>query len=109
MLFRGFKFAEYVALSRSIAAERVPTEIPGRFTEPGNYLTFTSPDGCVDRVVRLLEDAALREAQMHANARYFDDWMAPENLARKLVDAVSQRGTWSDPVAERPLAAGARS
>lgn len=105
----GFKFAEYVALSRSIAAERVPTEIPGRFTEPGNYLTFTSPDGCVDRVVRLLEDAALREAQMHANARYFEDWMAPENLARKLVDAVSQRGTWSDPVAERPLAAGARS
>ncbi|MCU0759998.1 MAG: glycosyltransferase [Steroidobacteraceae bacterium] len=106
----GFKFAEYVAMSRAIVAEPVDTEIPGRFTEPGNYLTFATPDACVDQVVRLLADPALRESQMRANARYFECWMQPERLARKLVDAVAERAPWSEGVAEeRPLAAALRS
>lgn len=102
----GYKFAEYVALSRAIVAEPVATEIPGRFAEPRNYLTFTSPHSCVDRVVRLLDDATLRESQMHANARYFDTWMEPERLARKLVDAVMERAPWSEPAADEALAVG---
>lgn len=105
----GFKFAEYVALSRCIVAEPVDTEIPGPFSEPANYLTFSTPDACVDQVVRLLGDPGLRERQMSANARYFESWMEPERLARKLVDAVSQRAPWSEGRAEQPLAVAMRS
>lgn len=102
----GFKFAEYVAMSRAIVAEPVATEIPGRFAEPRNYLTFGSPLACVDQVVRLLEDATLREAQMQANARYFEAWMEPERLARKLVDAIMERAPWSEPAVDEAFAVG---
>jgi hypothetical protein len=92
----GFKFAEYVAMSRCIVAEPVATEIPGNFAEPRNYLTFASPAACVQRVLQLVDDPGLRAAQMQANWNYYQAWMDPERLARKLVDAVAERVPWAE-------------
>jgi len=103
----GFKFAEYVAMARCIVAEPVATEIPGNFSEPRNYLTFTSPAACVQRVLQLCDDRGLRAAQMQANRNYFQAWMEPERLARKLVDAVAQREPWTEGLGDdAPLVAG---
>ena len=96
----GFKFAEYVAMSRCIVAEPVATEIPGNFAEPRNYLTFATPSACVQRVLQLVDDRALRASQMQANRRYFQAWMEPERLARKLIDTVAERAAWVDAGAE---------
>ena len=105
----GFKFAEYVAMSRCIVAEPVVTEIPGNFAEPRNYLTFTSPEACVQRVLQLSGDRGLRAAQMQANRNYFEDWMEPERLARRLVDAVARREPWAEGFSDdEPLVAGLR-
>ena len=98
----GFKFAEYVAMSRCIVAEPVATEIPGRFAEPRNYLTFKSPTACVQRVLQLVDDPALRAVQMHANWNYYKAWMEPERLAHKLVDAVAARAPWVEEAADSP-------
>jgi hypothetical protein len=103
----GFKFAEYVAMSRSIVAEPVATEIPGNFSEPRNYLTFTSPAACVQRVLQLVDDRPLRAAQMQANWNYFRAWMEPERLARKLVDTVAERAAWVEPGVEDATLAAA--
>jgi len=96
----GFKFAEYVAMSRCIVAEPVATEIPGSFAEPRNYLTFSSPAACVNRVLQLVDDRLLRDAQMQANWNYFQSWMEPERLAGKVVDAVAERAPWAETVGD---------
>jgi hypothetical protein len=77
----GWKLAEYVGLSRSIVSEPLEYDVPGRFSAPDNYLGFRSPDSCVEQVSRLMDDAALRGAQMHANHQYYRRWMWPEAMA----------------------------
>jgi hypothetical protein len=103
----GFKFAEYVAMARSIVAEPVATEIPGSFAEPRNYLTFATPAACVQRVLQLVDDRALRAAQMQANRNYFEAWMEPQRLARKLIDTVAERAAWVEAGAEDAALAAA--
>jgi hypothetical protein len=77
----GWKLAEYVSLSRSIVSEPLEYAVPGTFAPPSHYLAFRSPESCVEQVSRLMDDAALRTAQMQANYEYYRRWMWPEALA----------------------------
>ena len=76
----GWKMAEYVASSRAIVSESVVTELPGGFSAGVNYLEFTTVDGFVAAVDRLLSDATLRLAMMRANWSYYHSWVRPDAL-----------------------------
>ena len=76
----GWKFAEYVALSRAIVSERLNYSVPGRLEEGVNYLEFASPQECVLQVQRLVEDRHLRLRMMIENARYYQKYLRPDSL-----------------------------
>lgn len=82
----GWKLAEYVGFSRAIVSERLHYAVPGEFRAPANYLEFDDAASCVEQVGRLLDDAALRAAQMQENWAYYTRWMRPDALARYVVD-----------------------
>jgi hypothetical protein len=87
----GWKLAEYVGLSRSIVSEPLEYQVPGTFAAPSHYLGFRSPENCVEQVSRLMDDAALRAAQMQANHDYYRRWMWPEALAEHVLGTMAGR------------------
>jgi hypothetical protein len=83
----GWKFAEYVALSRAIAAEPLRYELPGPIKAGENYLVFTKPEECVAVVARLLADADLRERMMARNGSYYVEHGAPDAVVGRVLHA----------------------
>jgi hypothetical protein len=81
----GFRLAEFVALSRAIVTEPLRYRVPGEFTEGANYLEYTSPDECVERVARLFDHPDERQALMERNWAYYQQWLRPDRLALRLV------------------------
>lgn len=83
----GWKFGEYVALSKAIASEPLVFEVPGPMAPGGNYLEFTTPESCVTAVVRLLADADLRARMMARNHGYYAEYGAPDALVGRILHA----------------------
>ncbi len=89
----GWKFGEYIAFSRAIAAERLRFELPGPIAPGKNYLEFDTVDGCVETVGRLLDDDTLRRQMMENNWRYYVEYGSPDAVvARVLHAALTRRG-----------------
>lgn len=88
----GGKFSEYVALSRAIVSEPLRYTVPGPFAPERNYLTFSNPDECVAQARRLAADEGLRRRLMLENHAYYEAWMRPDVLARRVVDTILERG-----------------
>lgn len=76
----GWKFAEYVALSKAIVSEKLMFEVPGDFAKDKNYLEFTTPEECVTQSLTLMEDPQLRYQMMINNARYYQSNLKPDCL-----------------------------
>ena len=76
----GWKLGEYVAFSKAIVSEKLRYAVPGAFAEGTHYLTFETPEECVERVGRLYTDHALRRSLMTNNARYYDAHVRPDAL-----------------------------
>lgn len=76
----GWKFAEYIAFSKAIIAETLNYELPGRIDDGVNYLSFKSPQGCVEAAARLYADHELRHRMMAANFRYYCGHLRPDAL-----------------------------
>jgi hypothetical protein len=85
----GWKLAEYVAMSKAIVTEPLKYGVPGGFGEPANYLTFSSPEECLEKVTMLIEDADLRGTLMTNNARYYADYARPDALVRHMLDTAA--------------------
>lgn len=90
----GWKFAEYLAMSRAIVSEHLYMRLPGSF-EPGrNYLEFEDAQSCVAAVRRLLGDADARARMMQANLDYYRAYARPDAMvATSLQTALSR--SWS--------------
>lgn len=90
----GWKLAEYVGLARAIVSEAVNYDVPGGFAAGSHYLSFRTPDECVQAVGRLVTDAELRARLMLNNARYYHAWLRPDALVlNSLLTALSVRRT----------------
>jgi hypothetical protein len=76
----GWKFAEYVACSRAILSEKLNYVVPGDFDNNRNYLEFNSPEECVEMADKLFSDRELRNEIMSNNARYYMQWLRPDNM-----------------------------
>lgn len=84
----GWKFAEYVCLSRAIVSERLAFEVPGPFAKAQNYLEFDSVDSCVEAVHQLVHDTEKMAAMMQANASYYQAYVRPDVLVRRCLEQV---------------------
>ena len=87
----GWKFGEYVALSRAIASEPLRFELPGPIAAGDNYLEFNSPEACVDAVQRLLDDEPLRRGMMERNWAYYLEYGAPQAMVGRVLLATLLR------------------
>jgi hypothetical protein len=76
----GWKFAEYVALSKAILSEKLNYEVPGDLREGVNYLQFSSPEDCVMKAKQLFSDRQLRNSLMINNAKYYQSYLRPDSL-----------------------------
>lgn len=83
----GWKLGEYVAASRAIVSEPLRHVVPGDFADGLNYLSFTTPDQCIDQVARLMANRAERESMMRRNQDYYQRYLKPESL---MLNALSQ-------------------
>jgi hypothetical protein len=87
----GWKFAEYVALSKAIVSEPLEFEPPGPMAPGENYLPFSTADACVAAVGRLLEDRDLRARMMARNRGYYLEHGAPDALVGRVLHAALAR------------------
>jgi len=76
----GWKFAEYVAFSKAIIAEKLTYELPGRIADGVNYLSFETPQGCVEAAIRLFSDTEFRRRMMAANFQYYHNHLRPDAM-----------------------------
>lgn len=79
----GWKFAEYLSMSRAIVAERLHMRLPGPMAAGVNYMEFANADECVAAVTALVEDKDRRTAMMRANQEYYRNWLRPDALVRQ--------------------------
>jgi hypothetical protein len=87
----GWKFAEYIAASKAIVTETLHYEVPGVFGENRNYLSFRTPEECVEAVDRLVRDERLRLSLMRNNRNYYRRHVRPDRLVlNSLMAAVGE-------------------
>lgn len=83
----GWKFSEYVSLSKAIVSEPLRTTLPGPLAAGLNYLAFEEPEDCVGQTLRLFEDDELRHSLMEANHLYYLAWGRPERIVWNAIQA----------------------
>lgn len=88
----GWKFAEYVALSKAIVSEPLEFELPGPMAPGENYLEFATPDECVSAVARLFGDRDLRARMMARNREYYLEHGAPDAIVARVLHAALAAG-----------------
>ncbi|RFA29189.1 hypothetical protein CAI21_10495 [Alkalilimnicola ehrlichii] len=76
----GWKFGEYVALSKAIVSEPLNYQVPGELSAGRHYLSFETPEQCVERVVELMENQARRHRMMANNFHYYHTYLRPDAL-----------------------------
>lgn len=81
----GWKFAEYVALSKAIVCEPLHFEVPGPMEAGANYLEFGTPAECASRVAELFEDSDLRGRMMARNADYYAEYGTPDAVVARVL------------------------
>jgi hypothetical protein len=83
----GWKFAEYVALSKAIVSEPLQYGLPGPIAAGENFLEFRTPDECVAAVGALMRDREARLRMMQANRRYHLEYGTPQAIVGRVLHA----------------------
>lgn len=76
----GWKFGEYVALSKAIVSEQLHSQTAGNIQKEVNYLAFETADECVEQVYKLRSNKELMANMMQANHDYYINHLAPDKL-----------------------------
>lgn len=76
----GWKAGEVVAAAGCLVAEPFPNSLPVPLIDGQNYLSFRSPDECVNACVRLTEDPSLAQAMRERNHAYYQQHTRPDRL-----------------------------
>jgi hypothetical protein len=83
----GWKFGEYVALSKAIVSEVLRFELPGPFAPGENYLAFRTAQACVDQVEELFGDDEARARMMRNNSEYYREYGSPHAVVARALHA----------------------
>jgi hypothetical protein len=84
----GAKLAEYVAFSKAIVSEKLNYFVPGNFENGNNFLEFSKPEECVNRVERLFSDKELRIFLMRNNEIYYNCFSRPDSMVLNTIRLV---------------------
>ena len=79
----GLKFAEYVAASRCIVSEPLYYSLPDQplpFKEGANYLSFRSPEDCVEACEKILDNPQFANQMRRNNYDYYNKSLKPSAL-----------------------------
>lgn len=76
----GFKFAEYVAMSKAIVSTPINTVLPGDFKAGSNYLQYTDIRGCLDICDHLLTSKNDINNLEENNFTYYHRYLRPDLL-----------------------------
>jgi len=76
----GWKFGEYMALSKAIVSEKLHAQTAGNIQKDINYLQFDTADECVEQVHKLRSNRTLMEEMMQANYDYYLNHLSPDKL-----------------------------
>ena len=79
----GWKFAEYIAFSKAIIAEKFNYDVTGSLEKGKNYLEFQTPEDCVENASKLFNNEELRSYLMTNNAEYYHAYLRPDSLILK--------------------------
>ena len=105
----GWKLGEYVAAAKAIVTEPPLTAQPGPFGEPVNYLTYRTPNECVEVIGTLVDSPARRLEMMRANLTYYHGYLRPDMLVwNAITNAILMEAEGVPPVAALELSAEAR-
>lgn len=94
----GWKFAEYVAFSKAIVSEPLRYTVPGPLAADRNYLEFTTPEECVERVRTLFDRPELRVEMMQRNHEYYEAYMRPDLLMMRTLRQVPALAGAPEPI-----------
>lgn len=76
----GWKFAEYVAMSKAIVSEKPIYSLPENFKVGKNYLEFASVSECIEKTLFLYQNDNERFEMMINNAEYYYHNLKPDIL-----------------------------
>ncbi len=86
----GWKFGEYVAMSKAIISEKLIYTPPKAFQINQNFLEFQSPDECIEKTLLLYQNEDIRYQMRLNNAYYYHHYLKPDNLVyNTLMNALS--------------------
>lgn len=89
----GWKLGEFMALGKAVLSTPLRRVMPGQF-QPGEHIheVEDDPEAIADGMTTLLEDDAYR-VRLEKNARqYWNDYLAPTSVARRLVEGADRSG-----------------
>ena len=81
----AWKLGEYAAASMCMVSSGFRYLFPEPFTAPRNYLGFTTPEECVEKCVRLLENEEEARIMGRANHDYYRTVIHPATQMRRLI------------------------
>jgi hypothetical protein len=76
----GWKFGEYLAMSRAIVSERFSSAFPFPIVDGEHYRGYRTVDECVEEVHCLLDDPGKARAMMDANSELYISHLNPRAL-----------------------------
>ena len=82
----GWKTGEYVAAGKAIVNERFHYVPGGGFREGTNYLSFETPEQCIQAVEALAADPEKRFQMRQANSRYYRRFLRPDQLVLRTLE-----------------------
>lgn len=86
----GGKTGEYVAAAKAIVHEEMCYSVTGDFQEGVNYLSFRTPQECVEAVAKLVDNPERLQAMKRANAAYYRQYLRPDMLVRNTLEVVDR-------------------
>lgn len=85
----GWKMGEYVAASRAIVSEPLEYVLPGNFAEEKNYMSFTTPEMCCEKVASLYSNPDRLFQMKMENFKYYIEYLEPR---KQLLNALNTAG-----------------
>ncbi len=83
----GWKLAEYLCMGKAIISTPLTRELPGKGLVHGENVHFVhKAEEIYDAVIKINTDSLYREKLERGARAYYDQWLAPEVVVRRLIE-----------------------
>lgn len=87
----GAKVGEYLANGLAIVTNPIEEfELLGPLKEGEHFLTYNSPEECVEKVKHLFSNDRLRKIMQQANREYYENWLHPGAKVMKILQRIER-------------------